>query len=447
MSILMRVDAYVTRWLAGLPDTTNTANVERRESLHCDPSSKKRRRSSSSRIPTPPASLRKDMDPEDDPFSGGPETPLTKKRRIDDPHATPQASYNSISQAPSVSTTSASSASGRSRKSSPTKAFTRLEISNPLKLRFDEFDGINTDYPIPEALQQVRIQLGAFSTNQRIIPRRDRTAAAPLVKGSPFPLTDMAYYDDDESCRYGRMVPVDEVRIITNNSRHCAMHRAAEVVWNTEVHHQILRCALRGNDGNVGSGLVNFTICTSALINRHIIHRGPSKMVDFCFYIDSNVASRSDPAVNDAVTELRAWSPSEAVNHTDFTMMRNHPIALSIESKKQAGNHDDATLQIGTWHAAQWRFLARIRASKGLTLDGLEFLPGLIVQGNDWFFVASTRRDDETTLWTEQPIGSTRSALGTYQVIRAVQYLAWWCQEIYWPWFKEHIFDLEPQST
>ncbi|GKT97718.1 hypothetical protein Ct61P_15568 [Colletotrichum tofieldiae] len=71
----------------------------------------------------------------------------------------------------------------------------------------------------------------------------------------------MAYYDDDdESCRYGRMVPVDEVRIITNNSRYCAMHRAAEVVWNTEVHHQILRCALRGNDGNVGSGLVNFTI-------------------------------------------------------------------------------------------------------------------------------------------------------------------------------------------
>ncbi|TQN64967.1 hypothetical protein CSHISOI_10466 [Colletotrichum shisoi] len=387
------------------------------------------------------------MVPENDPFVGGLETPLAKKRRIDDPQATPQASHESISLAPSIRTTSASSASVRSRKSSPTKAFTRLEISNPLKLRFDEFDGINTDCPIPEALQQVRIRLGAFGTNQRIIPRQDRALAEPLVKGSPFPLTDTAYYDDDESCRYGRLVPVDEVRTITNNSRFCAMHRAAEVVWNTEVHQRILRCALRGEDGNIRSNLVNFTICTSALINRHIVNRGPSKMVDFCFYIDSDVASRSDPAVKDAVTDLRAWSPSEAVNHTDFTMMRNHPIALSIESKKQAGSHDDATLQIGTWHAAQWKFFARRRASKGMTLDGLDFLPGLIVQGNDWFFVASTRKDDETTLWTEQPIGSTRSALGTYQVIRAVQYLAWWCEDVYWPWFKENIFALGLQDT
>ncbi|WQF77007.1 Putative PD-(D/E)XK nuclease [Colletotrichum destructivum] len=103
--------------------------------------------------------------------------------------------------------------------------------------------------------------------------------------------------------------------------------------------------------------------------------------------------------------------------------------------------------QIGTWHAAQWKFLARRRASKVMTLDGLDFLPRLIVQGNDWFFVASTRKGDETTLWTEQPIGSTWPALGTCQVIRAVQYLAWWCEGVYWPWFKENIFDFELQDT
>ncbi|KAK2051289.1 hypothetical protein LY76DRAFT_676045 [Colletotrichum caudatum] len=147
------------------------------------------------------------------------------------------------------------------------------------------------------------------------------------------------------------------------------MHRASEVVWNTEVHHQILRCALRGDEANIASGLVNFTICTSAPINRHIVNCSPSKMVDFCFYIDPDVAGLSDPAVKDAIAD------------------------------------------IGTWHAAQWKFLARMRASKGLTLDGLEFLPGLIVQGNDWFFVASTRKGDETTLWTKQTIGTTRSAL------------------------------------
>ncbi|KAK2005294.1 hypothetical protein LZ32DRAFT_652424, partial [Colletotrichum eremochloae] len=241
MNIHMHVDAFVCRWLASLPDTTSS--LEQHESfLDCHLSSRKRRRTSSSRIPTPPASLRKDMDTDHDPFVGGSATPLAKKRRVDDGDddndlqatPTPQASYNSISRPPSLTTTSASSASGRSRKSSPTKAFTRLEINNPLNLRFDEFDGINTDYPIPESLQQVRIQLGAFSLNQRIIPRQDRTSAEPLVKGSPFPLTDTAYYDDYESCRYGRPVPVNDVRTITNNSRYCAMHRAAEVVWNTE---------------------------------------------------------------------------------------------------------------------------------------------------------------------------------------------------------------------
>ncbi|KAK1573280.1 uncharacterized protein LY79DRAFT_697866, partial [Colletotrichum navitas] len=72
-------------------------------------------------------------------------------------------------------------------------------------------------------------------------------------------------------------------------------------------------------------------------------------------------------------------------------------------------------------------------------LDALGYLPGLIVQGAEWYFVASTRQDDKTILWTRQSIGSTQYLLGTYRVVRALQCLAWWSAEVYWPWFCDHV--------
>ncbi|KAH7308989.1 hypothetical protein B0I35DRAFT_412854 [Stachybotrys elegans] len=74
------------------------------------------------------------------------------------------------------------------------------------------------------------------------------------------------------------------------------------------------------------------------------------------------------------------------------------PITVSIETKKSEG-FEEVVLQIGVWHAAHWTYLDRIAKKRNTHLDGLEFLPGLIVSGADWYFVASTRQGHKTTLW------------------------------------------------
>ncbi|KAL0929224.1 uncharacterized protein CTRU02_215822 [Colletotrichum truncatum] len=387
----------------------------------------------------------------------GPRTPLgspSKRRRIlVDPHATPTpaphtvAPSDSASQAPSLTSSTSATSLRSSGRSSPTKQFGRLELHNPLKIHFDDFDGVGTDLGsgvnvLPPGLQEVRRQLAAFSINQNIIPRRDQAAVASLLQGSPYPITDAAYYDDEEPFRVGPIVSLSDISTIVKASRRCRADRAAEIVWNVEVHQEMLRRALRKNLCDIESGTTNFTICTSASIHNHVAKRSSTKMIDFCLYIDTDVLNHDEPGVAPAVERLRARSPTESVNHTGFATLRKHPVALSIESKKSDGSQDEAILQIGTWQAAQFLFLSKMQAAKGRELQGLEFLPGLIVQGADWHFVAATRRGDETIVWTKQPIGSTTSPLGTYQVIRSIQYLAWWCQEVYWTWFAQNMLDL-----
>ncbi|GKT67445.1 hypothetical protein ColTof3_14784 [Colletotrichum tofieldiae] len=111
---------------------------------------------------------------------------------------------------------------------------------------------------------------------------------------------------------------MEEISDIQANSYRCKADQASEAIWNTEVHHQVLRVALRKDSGRMMSGLVNFF----------------------------------------------AWRQTN--------------------------------LDLGT----------------------LDFLPGLIVQGPEWFFVALTRKNGRTCL-------------------------ALWCAEEYWLWFRANALDLD----
>ncbi|KAH9225243.1 hypothetical protein K456DRAFT_1852629 [Colletotrichum gloeosporioides 23] len=169
-------------------------------------------------------------------------------------------------------------------------------------------------------------------------------------------------------------------------------------------------------------------------------------MVDFCLYLNSDVIGRTNPAALAAIQALRSRSKSKAVNHTDYHILRNHPIALSIESKTQDGSMAAAALQVGTWQAAYWKFLQKLLAARGLDVGTLDFLPGLIVQGPEWYFFATTNVDGVKTLWTKQFIGLMMTAIGTYQVIRAIQTLAAWCANEYWAWFRVNVLELDEEN-
>ncbi|KAF3807984.1 hypothetical protein GCG54_00015367 [Colletotrichum gloeosporioides] len=155
----------------------------------------------------------------------------------------------------------------------------------------------------------------------------------------------------------------------------------------------------------------------------------------------------SRPDIMEAIDLMRNKLGGTTINHTPHFQLRNKPISLSIESKQRDASLDDAHLQIGTWHAAQWLYLDRLAQINGASLQGLPFLPGLIIQAEDWHFVASTREGKSTIVWTKKTVGSTAEPDGAYQVIRVIQYLAWWTETVYWPWFLSTILQIPAEGT
>ncbi|PWI65253.1 hypothetical protein PCL_07303 [Purpureocillium lilacinum] len=109
------------------------------------------------------------------------------------------------------------------------------------------------------------------------------------------------------------------------------------------------------------------------------------------------------------------------------------PIALSIETKRPKVDRDDATLQIGTWQSTQWRSL---RHNSSQPLESIEFLPGIIVQGHDWQFVASILDENgKPVLLKGVRLGGTESELAIYSLLLGLRRLRRWILEDYWPMF------------
>lgn len=171
-------------------------------------------------------------------------------------------------------------------------------------------------------------------------------------------------------------------------------------------------------------------------------------MVDFCLYLDS-------PSDTDALQALGRRTPTLTVNHTDFAPLQLSPIALSIETKRPGKELDAAQLQMGIWHAAQWKFLRSVVGLTGQPLSSAEelsrrqladqalaelgFIPGIIVQGHRWLFVFSTLEGKKTVLWTERQFGTTQSILDTYQIVAGLRQLAGWVRDVYLPWFQSKV--------
>ncbi|KAF2972605.1 hypothetical protein GQX73_g1037 [Xylaria multiplex] len=144
-------------------------------------------------------------------------------------------------------------------------------------------------------------------------------------------------------------------------------------------------------------------------------------MVDYCIFVEPG----PDEAAK--IDELRErWG---CINPTDYNPLRRRPIVLSAESRKSGEGFRNAQLQLSVWQAAQWNFLLDILAREyGETQvqAAIPFLPALIIQGHDWYFTASTRFNNETILWTKQPIGTTESILGIFQILHALRHIATW---------------------
>ncbi|KAL7783815.1 hypothetical protein V8C37DRAFT_413632 [Trichoderma ceciliae] len=166
-----------------------------------------------------------------------------------------------------------------------------------------------------------------------------------------------------------------------------------------------------------------------------------AKMIDLCIY-----------AVFDENLELMA-----AIKAFSRTMPTQ-------STKQTREGHTQAQLQIGVWHAAQWAFLrwgVRQKLLKQSLAQGLDaptddfkaetlkvlskvgFIPGMLVNGENWSYVFSTYNDGKTTLFIGSMFGNTKFLKKIYCIVAGVRELTAWGRDEYLPWFKENILTLE----
>ncbi|KAF4495424.1 hypothetical protein FAGAP_8433 [Fusarium agapanthi] len=139
---------------------------------------------------------------------------------------------------------------------------------------------------------------------------------------------------------------------------------------------------------------------------------------------------------NDIHDSALKWVFRETEDVAMFDYRYWHPLALSIETKRQA-EWEKALLQIATWHSAQWRAL-----QFSTKVESIEFLAGVIVQGHSWYFVASTLEDGVSTLYHRVPLGSAETHFELFKLLKALQCLASWIKDKYWPAFRADILKL-----
>ncbi|KAK1774257.1 hypothetical protein QBC45DRAFT_458852, partial [Copromyces sp. CBS 386.78] len=351
---------------------------------------------------------------------------------------------------------------------SPQKAWDRLEIFEGLARR--NLSLLELDLPSPlvdllEVVEPLTSGIGVISPS-----------AKDAITSHPRPIISIGIDDSKYSARrdtYGPTPSTEHVLNILEAAANCEQNSHHESTWNTEVHQRVLETALRFRSSNqpksnLFAQPVNFTACTTAGIGIGKPPLAPFQKIDFCLYIDP--AKVGGPEGEDYIKTIDAVRKSipdhyQSINHTDHFPPRRNPITVSIETKRSGDNWDEAGLRIAVWQAAQWNFLrwmaqgdtdgdssSSSRAVGDMRHEtrndlGLEFLPGIVIMGHEWFLTATTNDGKSTTFWSRVQIGSTESALGVYKIICVVQYLAQWSRDVYWPWFRQTILKSNPTRT
>lgn len=103
-------------------------------------------------------------------------------------------------------------------------------------------------------------------------------------------------------------------------------------------------------------------------------------------------ASRVDYIIrllpNDDDDSPACFTPSRMPSR-NWTSNQLLPIAFSIETKRYGGDVTKGEQQLGIWTAAQWEFL--IKMSSAEAVKELAYIPGVIVSGETWSLVITTR--------------------------------------------------------
>ncbi|KAI1037758.1 hypothetical protein LB503_009475 [Fusarium chuoi] len=401
-------------------------------SSSAQPISKKRSLSDVNLPPSPP--LSGDMDEQ-------PTTPAPKKRKLgiahmllvqaeqlDDEASVDESNDETPRQQPSRSATDTSSQRGSSyqgtsisKQSSPTKHLSALSVQ-PYGLVQKSLNV--SDSNVPESLKELYQDMKNISDGHGAIPKylEQEISELPPARGSFTP----GMYDKDEK-RYPsashRNIPLSDVILLVTEAIRCSDSSFDEHAWNGLVHLPLLNAVFHGSNSRPPQ-LDGFAPCTSAsILTQYKIKSASGKKVNYVCYINPE-NDPAQPKFTSTINTIRASLEDASINHTDY--IPDCPISFSIETKRGDESGKKAALQMGH----------------------LPFIPGVIVQGHEWKFVASVFVDRKTILWTtSRGFGSTEELPSTFRVIAGVQRLRNWALEVFWPWYKQYLLSPEVPST
>lgn len=334
---------------------------------------------------------------------------------------------------------SSQSNSQTSGRTSPTKSFPVVGLNNH---RLDSVTMDPNHKDMPSGLAELVMDMGDFAYGKEIIPRclEDEILKRTKSDLSLRRLGDNAYYPSDETASSpmdiaSAMSLMLTARKLVKRAGQCHHLQYDETGWNNLVHTPLLDAVLNDQDP-LKSQLVDFSPCmTASITSRFHYFPIPPTKVDYVLYID---AESENSAACDAITKLEETEGS--VNHTTFRPLGQYPISLSIETKRHGGDVRKADVQLAAWQAAQWAFL---ESQAGDGLGELAFLPGIIVQGHEWKFVATTWSNGKTTLWSSHQFGTTMTSVGVFQIMAGIRRLRRWSTDVFWPWYKKNVLRLD----
>ncbi|OBS22690.1 hypothetical protein FPOA_09022 [Fusarium poae] len=252
-------------------------------------------------------------------------------------------------------------------------------------------------------------------------------------------LDDEAFYEPTwkEPRQERRLLPI--VKEIVQSAEKCCSQEFDKTGWNSLVYTPILSAALQNMMPYPDRQGVDFAPCERAAIRLVYEKFSIAKPhVDFMLYMVPS-------ATNDRLAHkalLKRRDEHGSVNFTPFRPTSKYPVGLTIKSK-DGENRLSPEVHLSAWQAAQWRSLCEMAGSD---IKGLEFLPGIIVDGHEWKFIATTWKNGRTTLLSSLPLGSTTTEVGVYRIMAGIKLLSKWVVYVFWPWYREFCLGLEPME-
>ncbi|KAI5455751.1 hypothetical protein BGZ63DRAFT_325613, partial [Mariannaea sp. PMI_226] len=331
------------------------------------------------------------------------------------------------SQPSSTKTSTTDRKSNRSR--SPVKSMLDLRLAEkPMEtIILDTLDQLP-----PNATALFASSLDA-SQCRNIIPHcmRERVQAAKSIL-DPALDAESHYYDIQswaESHSAKVWDAVEELRTlqkIAARSREAELMSLTEPAWNARVHEPLLDVALEP----FGDSVSHWDV-TRASINKPYLGKHSSgaelqaKMVDFCITLNGKSMAKA------VWKRLETASDNHSINHSSTSPLREHPIAISIETKAPGGSRDEAKAQLSVWVTSHLKRLRTLSGpSKNLNTVAIA-LPVVEVHGGEWSLLFLRDGDEDIQLIQTVKIGDTKSIVGCYQVVAFLRHLGFWATSVY----------------